>query len=307
MDKETLSHYGWIVIVVLVLAVMLAFATPFGTYVGDAVVATTKGFGSITENNLNEDSIKEKGDAWENKLENGVGFKPEPPSFVGTVKLSAVLGKASGGEYDYTLSIYKDNDISINSMMFSIGYNKNKAEYVKYSNGGLFSNCNITDDGGSARFYSYANKNTPNTGKIISFGFNAKSETELDISDFTFTPGSVTNLKGEYFNVKITGITVKGDYDFGTIVNPNKPKGDGFNPGDINNDGYINAFDFALLWDIIHYDVLPPCKAADVTGDGDVSIADAVIFMRYLSKDPDVELVPSSATDETIPLDYITN
>ena len=72
MDKQTLSHYGWIVIVVLVLAVMLAFATPFGTYVGDAVVATTKGFGSITEHNLNEDSIKEKGDVWEDKLENGI-------------------------------------------------------------------------------------------------------------------------------------------------------------------------------------------------------------------------------------------
>ena len=72
MDKQTLSHYGWIVIVVLVLAVMIAFATPFGTYVGDAVVATTKGFGSITEHNLNEDSIKEKGDVWEDKLENGI-------------------------------------------------------------------------------------------------------------------------------------------------------------------------------------------------------------------------------------------
>ena len=30
MDKETLSNYGWIVICVLVLAVMLALATPFG-------------------------------------------------------------------------------------------------------------------------------------------------------------------------------------------------------------------------------------------------------------------------------------
>ena len=29
MDKETLSHYGWIVILVLILAVLLAFATPF--------------------------------------------------------------------------------------------------------------------------------------------------------------------------------------------------------------------------------------------------------------------------------------
>ena len=83
MDKETLSHYGWIVIVVLVLAIMLALATPFGTYVGDAVVATTKGFGSITEHNLNEDNIKNQGDKWEDKFENGVGggtSEPESPT-----------------------------------------------------------------------------------------------------------------------------------------------------------------------------------------------------------------------------------
>ena len=84
MDKQTLSHYGWIVIVVLVLAVMLAFATPFGTYVGDAVVATTKGFGSITEHNLNEDNIKNQGDKWEDKFENGVGGgTSEPETGVG--------------------------------------------------------------------------------------------------------------------------------------------------------------------------------------------------------------------------------
>ena len=32
MDKETLSNYGWVVICVLVLVVMIALATPFGKY-----------------------------------------------------------------------------------------------------------------------------------------------------------------------------------------------------------------------------------------------------------------------------------
>lgn len=72
MDKSTLSHYGWIVIVVLILAVMLALATPFGTYVGDAVVTTARGFVGISENNLNEESIKEKGEVWKDRLENGI-------------------------------------------------------------------------------------------------------------------------------------------------------------------------------------------------------------------------------------------
>ena len=43
MDKETLSNYGWIVILVLVLAVMLALASPFGNFVATAVKSTTKG------------------------------------------------------------------------------------------------------------------------------------------------------------------------------------------------------------------------------------------------------------------------
>ena len=37
MDKQTLSHYGWIVVSILVLTVMIAFATPFGKFVGTAV------------------------------------------------------------------------------------------------------------------------------------------------------------------------------------------------------------------------------------------------------------------------------
>lgn len=33
MDKEALSHYGWIVIVIIILAIFLAIATPLGTYI----------------------------------------------------------------------------------------------------------------------------------------------------------------------------------------------------------------------------------------------------------------------------------
>ena len=45
MDKETLSNYGWIVICVLVLAIMIALATPFGSYVADGFKAAYNGFG----------------------------------------------------------------------------------------------------------------------------------------------------------------------------------------------------------------------------------------------------------------------
>ena len=38
MDKETLSQYGWVVICVIVLAIMITLATPFGNEIKEAVV-----------------------------------------------------------------------------------------------------------------------------------------------------------------------------------------------------------------------------------------------------------------------------
>jgi len=50
MDKETLSNYGWIVICVLVLAVMLALATPFGAFIADGFKATYTGLFQTGDN-----------------------------------------------------------------------------------------------------------------------------------------------------------------------------------------------------------------------------------------------------------------
>ena len=54
MNRGTLSHYGWIVICVLVLATLLAFATPFGTFLADGFSATVASYfyasdGAITD------------------------------------------------------------------------------------------------------------------------------------------------------------------------------------------------------------------------------------------------------------------
>ena len=53
MDKNTLSNYGWIVIAVLVLAVMIALATPFGQYIEQGVRSTTEGLFSTSQNAMN--------------------------------------------------------------------------------------------------------------------------------------------------------------------------------------------------------------------------------------------------------------
>lgn len=52
MDKETLSNYGWVVICVMILAVMIALATPFGSFVAGAVKSTTAGLFMTNQNAL---------------------------------------------------------------------------------------------------------------------------------------------------------------------------------------------------------------------------------------------------------------
>jgi hypothetical protein len=53
MDKSTLSNYGWIVIAALVLSVMIALATPFGSYIENGVRATTEGLFDTSKEAMN--------------------------------------------------------------------------------------------------------------------------------------------------------------------------------------------------------------------------------------------------------------
>ena len=66
MDKETLSNYGWIVICVLVLAVMIALAGPFGTFVAGAVKSTTAGLFGVNQNALGAAGIEIEDQAFAN-------------------------------------------------------------------------------------------------------------------------------------------------------------------------------------------------------------------------------------------------
>ena len=57
MDKETLSNYGWVVICVLVMVVMIALATPFGSFVSEAVQSTTKGLFDVNKSALDNTGL----------------------------------------------------------------------------------------------------------------------------------------------------------------------------------------------------------------------------------------------------------
>ena len=63
MDKETLSNYGWVVICIIVLVIMIALATPFGNFVRDAVAAATNAFGGAVASKMSEGGVAYDGPA----------------------------------------------------------------------------------------------------------------------------------------------------------------------------------------------------------------------------------------------------
>jgi hypothetical protein len=71
MDKSTLSNYGWVVIVTLVLAVMLALATPFGEYVGKGAGEVLKSYTQAGNNAVNPDNIETQSGEWDKYLKDG--------------------------------------------------------------------------------------------------------------------------------------------------------------------------------------------------------------------------------------------
>ena len=57
MDKETFSSYGWIVITVIVIAIMIAFATPFGDFIVEAVKKVLTDFKDTAADALSNTSV----------------------------------------------------------------------------------------------------------------------------------------------------------------------------------------------------------------------------------------------------------
>ena len=53
MNKQTLSNYGWIIIAVLVLVIMIALATPFARYIFNGTDSAANGFYDSKQNALN--------------------------------------------------------------------------------------------------------------------------------------------------------------------------------------------------------------------------------------------------------------
>ena len=83
MDKNTLSNYGWIVVAILILSVMIALATPFGSYVQRGTQNTLNGLIDVNNEAINLDNFY--GENWEYRMlkdYHGGLFVPNTDSFV---------------------------------------------------------------------------------------------------------------------------------------------------------------------------------------------------------------------------------
>lgn len=58
MDKNTLSQYGWVVIAIIVIVILITLATPFGKYIGNAVQSSTNALYNKTVSTFNKNNIK---------------------------------------------------------------------------------------------------------------------------------------------------------------------------------------------------------------------------------------------------------
>ena len=123
MDKETLSNYGWIVICVLVLAVMLALATPFGTFIADGFKATYTGLfdtgDSALDVGLNAVGVKNVLDCGHERKETGNHTQKECGHYncqdtdCGCVPASCgIEGHWSNDGKDHTTKVYHTNSVS---------------------------------------------------------------------------------------------------------------------------------------------------------------------------------------------------
>ncbi len=128
MDKQTLSNYGWLVIVTLILAVMLALATPFGTYVGDAVVSVANGYVGASNNAMDDDNISNMEQQWFDKLnDDPLVHKNIIPKGATYTKVDGTILNA-GDEFP---SIVKDGDMySYGDYQYKYNYNHQITQWV---------------------------------------------------------------------------------------------------------------------------------------------------------------------------------
>ena len=136
MDKNTLSNYGWIVIAVLVLSVMIALATPFGSFIEQGVRSTTEGLFNTSQNAMNtafgDLGVEVKDQTFE---EGYIGGQPNTPK-----EFSKIINKSWGNITPYGRSVWTDGTNTYHSYQ--------SQQYILHNGNWITKNWNITIESG---------------------------------------------------------------------------------------------------------------------------------------------------------------
>ena len=97
MDKNTLSHYGWIVVLILILSVLLALATPFGLFAARGFESTYVAFSLGDYDGLGNAIDNAGGNGGNNKVET---FEMQPVR-LGKADMYGEAFINENGEIDY--------------------------------------------------------------------------------------------------------------------------------------------------------------------------------------------------------------
>lgn len=73
MDKETLSHYGLILVSIMIVSVLIIFATPFGEYMGNVINNIGQSM-TQTQDKANYDNAESEMEDLFNKNKNSSGI-----------------------------------------------------------------------------------------------------------------------------------------------------------------------------------------------------------------------------------------
>ena len=201
MDKETLSHYGWIVVLVLILSVMIALATPFGNFIANGVSAITTAFtqsignslgfkvGKLSITPIDKNLYHDVPDIYDIKIPDAVSqmiLASDGSMFLGnSVNLPNVKNYEANINKNENSKIYKDIPLTA-----VINYNNGSSDIV-----------NLTQDGGSL-IGSYA---------TTKFYANVKmSDLTLPQKITDTVPVSVIGSNGETISGKISYVDDTG-------------------------------------------------------------------------------------------------
>lgn len=195
---------------------------------------------------------------------------PVPKIVVGEVK-----GRA-GETVEVPVTIV--NNPGIAAMTLSFDYDKTKLELKEVKGSGLAGTWIILEN------VVWANENSLEdstyNGVFLTFSFLIKDDVkEGDIPvSVSYDPGDISNVDLE----DVDFILETGKITVFTRV-----------PGDVNNDGKMNAKDYLSIMQYIagKKDVVEDASSLDVTGDGKVNAKDYLSIMQVIAGKEDVELI----------------